>query len=190
VTRSSLLEQDYRAGRKALGRAVLALLGIPAVLLGVLLAWWKPWKEVYDVPSNRSIFDVVAGKWDWRGAEEHCIKDPHWVGFSADHKVMILTYKESWTDSLGAEHRSAEYDIQVVTTHHIRGLIRGETRLTEKGTPVVWDLVLTSPNSYRWHRTDWADGEYTKVVDRCPTGRSRTGTRDPGGNPANDKPGD
>jgi len=40
--------QDYRAGQKALGRAVLALVGIPLVLLGVLLAWWKPWRMVAE----------------------------------------------------------------------------------------------------------------------------------------------
>ena len=32
---------------------------------------------------------------------------------------------------------------------------------------VVWDLVLTSPDSYRWHRTDWPARGYTPEVVRC-----------------------
>jgi pimeloyl-ACP methyl ester carboxylesterase len=31
----------------------------------------------------------------------------------------------------------------------------GETRKTESGDRVVWDLILLSPDSYCWRRTDW-----------------------------------
>jgi hypothetical protein len=66
------------------------------------------------------------------------------------------------------EHRVAEYDIQEVSRRHVRGRIRGETRRTDAGEPVVWDLVLTSRDEYRWHRTDWPPGSDTKSVRRCP----------------------
>lgn len=52
----------------------------------------------------------------------------------------------------------------------IRGFITDETRKTPDGRLVVWDLVLTSRNSYAWHRTDWAPGSYTAELRRCPAG--------------------
>jgi hypothetical protein len=33
---------------------------------------------------------------------------------------------------------------------------------------VVWDLVLTTHDSYHWHRVDWAAIGLTKEVRRCP----------------------
>ena len=53
----------------------------------------------------------------------------------------------------------------------IRGKIRGETRLDDDGVPVVWDLVMTSEDSYRWERADWAalmGG--TEEIERCDGG--------------------
>jgi hypothetical protein len=36
---------------------------------------------------------------------------------------------------------------------------------------VVWDLVMFGPHEYRWHRTDWQAGGYTKPNYRCPEPR-------------------
>ncbi len=46
-------------------------------------------------------------------------------------------------------------------------LIVGETRLTDAGEPVVWDLVLKSEDSFCWDRTDWEQGGCTKNNARC-----------------------
>lgn len=80
---------------------------------------------------------------------------------------MILRHHEPWIDSAGTEHRVAEYEIREHARNRIRGFIRGETRRTPDGELVVWDLVLSSPNTYRWHRTDWPWDGYTKEVLRC-----------------------
>src|SRR5438034_11527249 len=62
----------------------------------------------------------------------------------------------------------AVYDVQAHTQSWIRGAIRGEKRLTADRHPVVWDLVLRSPDRYAWHRTDWVLGGYTAEIARCP----------------------
>lgn len=69
------------------------------------------------------------------------------------------------------------YDILGVTRSSIRGAIRGETRLTTSGHPVIWDLVLTGPDEYRWQRTDWAHTpwNYTGSIRRCPVATAATG---------------
>lgn len=85
-----------------------------------------------------------------------------------DRRVMTLLSPEPYTDSAGIVHRTTEYDVLEHSRGRIRGAIRGETRRTEGGEPVVWDLVLVGPNTYRWHRTDWPIGAFTKAVRRCP----------------------
>ena len=147
-------------------RDIALLFGIPLVLLAALVLWWAPW-ESYAVPAGMSIFDVAKGTWDWDDADEFCVDNPHTIEFSSDSSVMIISREQPWLDTEGVEHRVAEYDIWEHSADRIRGRIRGETRLTESGEPVVWDLVLTSQDSYHWHRTDWAPSNFTKTVRRC-----------------------
>lgn len=159
------------ADRRAFLRDLVKLLGIPFVALIALLAWWRPWgPRTYSAPASGDVFSIASGVWDWSGADSLCVANPHTIGFSADHAVMYVAHRVSWKDSTGLEHRVAAYDIQSHGSSQIRGLIRGETRMTETGVPVVWDLILTSPNSYAWHRTDWPPTGRTKEVTRCPAG--------------------
>jgi hypothetical protein len=83
---------------------------------------------------------------------------------------MALTMRKTWTDDDGEAHRTAIYDLSNPTLSSVRGAIRGEERLTETGEPVVWDLVLTSPESFAWHRADWPAGSLTGTLRRCPPG--------------------
>jgi hypothetical protein len=61
---------------------------------------------------------------------------------------------------------SATYDSLRLTPTRIRGAIRGETRRTDSGVPVVWDLVMIGPDEYRWRRTDWRFWQFTRGVLR------------------------
>jgi len=152
-------------------RDLLLLLGPPLLLLVALLSWWQPWNpKVYAAARAEEVFALVAGTWDWEGADSLCVANPHTISFSPDHQVMYLAHRRPWTDSTGAAHRVAEYDIREFTPSRIQGLIRGETRRTDQGQPVVWDLVLTSRDSYAWHRTDWPPAGRTKEIHRCPPG--------------------
>lgn len=79
--------------------------------------------------------------------------------------VMTIT-----SGDIGASDGVTTYDVLSVSRSTIRGAIRGETRKTDDGKPVVWDLVLTSPDEYRWQRTDWRSTpwSYTGHIRRCP----------------------
>ncbi len=139
-------------------------------ILGGLVAWWAPWKPDYEVPAGTDIFEVASGTWGWTTGPDSsfCVTRWHTVAFSPDRSIMTITASEPWTDSAGVSHQVTVYDISEHSRHHVRGQIRGETRLTANGTPVVWDLVLRSADSYHWHRADWPSFSYTASVDRCP----------------------
>lgn len=157
-----------RTPRDTMTRDLALLLGPSGLLAVLLLIWWRPWGPPYEAPTTSDIFTVASGTWDWGDDEENfCSGNPHTIAFSADRQVMTITHRAPWTDTTGVEHRATVYDIHEHTRGLIRGQIRGETRRTDAGDPVVWDLVLFSADEYRWHRTDWPTGRYTKGVFRC-----------------------
>jgi hypothetical protein len=150
-------------------RDLAVLFGVPAVIVAVLLWRWHPWTlGRYEVGPAEDIFSVVAGTWDWETDSIPCGKRTHTISFSADHRLMLLEAETPWTGPDGGQHSSAEYEIREISRSHIRGFMRGETRRTSTGALVVWDLVLTSPNSYAWHRTDWRPWALTEQITRCP----------------------
>ena len=77
---------------------------------------------------------------------------------------------------IGAVDPVTTYDILFTSPSTIRGAIRGEKRMTDDRKPVVWDLVLTSPDEYRWKRTDWqtTPWSYTGRIRRCPSEQAVT----------------
>ncbi|HET7553399.1 MAG TPA: hypothetical protein VFK04_19045 [Gemmatimonadaceae bacterium] len=147
-----------------------AILVALVAVIGGLVAWWAPWKPDYEVPADTDIFTVASGTWAWSTApaDSFCVTRRHTVAFSPDRSIMTITQGEPWTDSAGVVHQVAVYDIMEHSRHHVRGQIRGESRLTANGTPVVWDLVLSSADSYHWHRADWPSFSYTASIQRCP----------------------
>ena len=118
----------------------------------------------YEVPAGSDIYTVAAGSWDWDGRRK-CEENPHVISFSADRDTMFLTFTKPLGDDTS---RVTRYVLHEVTRSSIRGRITDETRLTDRGDPMVWDLVLTSPDSYRWRGTEWPAGAYTGAVVRCP----------------------
>lgn len=163
------------AMHRAFLRDLGLLIGLPLFLavlgVGAMLLWWRPWPS-YEVPDGTEFASVVEGTWDWTTApaDSFCIADRHTIRFSADRKVMSIAQLNSWTDSAGATHRVSIYDLTEWSQGHVRGQIRGESRLTLLGRPVVWDLRLTSPDTYHWERTDWPPMGATAEVRRCPPG--------------------
>lgn len=69
-------------------RDVGLLLGLPLLALTLLIAWWHPWPKVYDVPPPSDIYQVASGRWDWADSDSACVKNPHTISFSANHKVV------------------------------------------------------------------------------------------------------
>ncbi len=161
--------------QRAFARDLLLILGLPALGVAALAAmFWPRPKAPYDTGRADGPFEVTRGAWDWSTDDSLCLRNPHSIRFSRDRRLMYIAFRVPWTDSTGAPHRVATYEVLASSSSHIRGAIRGETRTTDTGVPVVWDLVLTSDSSYAWHRTDWAEGAQTAEVLRCPPGTDAT----------------
>ncbi len=119
----------------------------------------------YVPPDGTDVFDAVEGSWDWAGRPGTCRENPHTIHFTPDRAYMIFTYPHPIDSATG--RREARYALRGTTAGSIRGFLLHEERRTEEGELVVWDLVLTGPDEYRWHRTDWAPGGYTANLIRC-----------------------
>ena len=112
-----------------------------------------------DLPAN------LAGRWDWSTETEPCGPTAHVISFADDRSTMTIAKAANGADT----GWTATYDIQELSSGRLRGAIRGESRLTEAGVPVVWDLVMFGPNEYHWQQTDWQSWMYTAAVRRCGT---------------------
>jgi hypothetical protein len=115
---------------------------------------------------------LAAGTWDWHRGDSTCLGNRHTVRFSEDKRHMLLEFDAPIDTVTG--RRITRYRMLSAGNRVIPGLpfviraeIEGETRRTDAGVPVVWDLILASLNRYHWHRTDWPDGGITNAVIRC-----------------------
>jgi len=148
---------------------------LPQLALGMFLqglvavaAFYFWWNKPYEVPGEDDIFAAVEGKWAWTTSDSGCTKEWHRITFTPDRRVMTIAASKPYEKTDGTMDSLAVYDIEAHTRNSIRGAIRGETRLTDAGKPVVWDLVLQSPDRYVWHRTDWPKIARTRTIERCP----------------------
>jgi hypothetical protein len=116
--------------------------------LGVGAYIW--YSRPYDVPPGSDIFEVVTGRWAWTSDSARCTTNWHRISFTPDRRVMTIASSKPYQGADGKFDSVAVYDIQAHTTSWIRGAIRGEQRPTNDGRPVVWDLVLRSPDRYVW----------------------------------------
>jgi hypothetical protein len=121
-----------------------------------------PGRDDYAFP-DQNLPRHLVGRWDWSTRAHPCGDSSHVITFSADRKTMIIAKPRTATDT----GWTATYDILSLTPSRIRGAIRGEERLTDDSVPVVWDLVMFSPDEYHWHRTDWSSWQYTAGIVRC-----------------------
>ncbi len=147
-----------------LPRVAFVLAPLLLLAAGAVIVWYG---RPYEVPAGQDVFIPVQGTWAWTTADTNCATNPHTIAFTPDHKGMIITAARPYRRADGRLDSVAFYDVQAYSRSWIRGAIRGETRLTEDGRPVVWDLVLRSHDRYAWHRTDWAPGSYTREIRRC-----------------------
>lgn len=161
------MPSDSRPPRIHATIAQVALtVGLLTVIGGGVAIYWVT--RPYEPPSGSDIFAVVPGKWAWTTADSGCTKEWHRITFSPNRTVMMIAASKPYEGADGKLDSIAVYDIQAHTQTWIRGAIRGETRLTDAGKPVVWDLVLRSEDRYVWHRTDWEPRATTAAIRRCP----------------------
>jgi len=141
----------------------LGLLGI-AFIVGLMIYFW-PKVPDYTVPEGVEVFDVAEGIWAPDAAA--CGDDSQAITFSPDRSQMFITWMDKAPDETGTRKRRATYEILEYSEGHIRGAIIGETRTTDAGDPVVWDLMLRSEDVFTWHRTDWSELSFTSDMQRC-----------------------
>jgi len=106
----------------------------------------------------------LTGRWDWSNRAHPCGDSAHVITFSPDRRTMTIAMPARPPRDTGW---SATYDLLSLEPSRLRGAIRGEKRRTKDGKPVVWDLVMTGPDEYRWHRTDWPAYSFTSRIRRC-----------------------
>lgn len=151
-------------------KSIHAILPAAAIVVGLPLLAGGVWYVVtvtapYEAPAGKTVFDLAQGKWHY-DTSDRC-KAYNTISFSPDHKTMLLTDVDPDRDTVEGTDTAWTYDILKYDQNSIRGAIRGETRRTPKGSLVVWDLILRSPDTFVWHRTDWLPRAYTVPVHRC-----------------------
>lgn len=153
----------------AVGAASLILAGCasqpPAVVAAVPPAASAP--SAAAAGTLPAVFAEIAGTWDWAGRPGTCRENPHTLSFTPDGRYMLLTFAQPFDSATGK--REVRYALKGHTERSVRGAITDETRRTDSGALVEWDLVLFSARSYRWHRTDWPETGFTAEVVRCAT---------------------
>jgi hypothetical protein len=105
-----------------------------------------------------------AGEWDWSGDSLTCRRNPHTISFTPDSAFMVLRYRTKVDSTAKLEYR---YRIHRHTDHTITAQIEGEQRRNKAGKPIVWDLILTGPNSYRWREAGGNPQAVTRAIVRC-----------------------
>jgi hypothetical protein len=118
---------------------------------------------------------LLTDRWDWAAHPEVCAHgNVHSISFSPDGRRMIIRHPLGSHLDDGQLRPLATYEILESGLTARTARIPGDPRRTELGEPVVWQLVLTSRDTYCWHRTDWGPGVCTAEVVRCPSGGSPT----------------
>jgi hypothetical protein len=153
----------------SVGPMLALVYGIPLAIIVLTVAGWRHWNPAFEVAHESQIFDVASGTWDWAGSDGFCVRDPHSISFDDDLTIMRLTHREPYVHEDGTEQFTWEYDIVLHDRRRIRAIMRGETRFTETGDPVVWDLVLKSADVYRWKQTHLPVFGYSDENRRCET---------------------
>jgi hypothetical protein len=122
-------------------------------------------------PQDRRIVDVLPGMWDWEQAPKRCQENPHSIAFAAAGTRMEVRHPKGAVIDKEPPQVVTVYRVLSEKPYALRTQIVGETRKTDRGELVVWDLILLTPDSYCWRRTDWPPQGCTGRVLRCPIQR-------------------
>ena len=152
-----------------------------AVTYGLLMRLIVVWSfaasaasSALQSPPKPTIFEQLAGTWDWVGIRGSCRDNPHTISFSVEQQFMTLTYRRPFKPAAELEvDPSRPTEVRYEVREHSGKAIRvfmvqpAETRRTDAGELVAWDLILVSRDTYRWMRSDWPASGGTRDVVRC-----------------------
>jgi hypothetical protein len=107
------------------------------------------------------LFGLITGTWVWEDGDEQCRESAQTFEFSSDRSRMMLSTRSP-------DARVTEYIVEGSGVNVLHTYIIDESRLTDTGVPVKWDLVMVAPDVMAWHRTDWQAERTTRRLVRCP----------------------
>jgi len=97
----------------------------------------------------------LPGKWDWEKSEPRCGEAAGTFSFSPDGGQVRVN--------------DIVYEVLADQGKTLRLRVVGETRKTDAGVPVEWDLLMLNADTFCWRRTDWTAGACTALLRRCTT---------------------
>lgn len=132
----------------------------------------QPSSAVSGESTTEATFALAAGTWDWARGDSTCMGNTQYLAISPDRRTMSLAFKapiESATGRRVVLYRilAAGNGILAQAPFVIRAAMDEETRRTDAGVLVQWDLVLVTRNRYHWHRSDWPNHGLTHALVRC-----------------------
>lgn len=115
------------------------------------------------------IFDRMSGTFAPPDVpEESCAANPVFSSFSADRGRVKFVWSLPVPSYSGAMITAYGGTVMRTDGQSIIMLRDDETRLTDKGQPVLWEMRATDdPDGYCWHRTDWTDPAQCLQLVRC-----------------------
>jgi hypothetical protein len=111
---------------------------------------------------------VVSGTWGLASGEATCQNNPHEISFSSDRLHMNVELRSPIQSGIGTTESKFRYRILGARPSELRMELEGETRTTDDGKLVIWDLRMRGQDEYCWHRTDWPYRACTARSVRCP----------------------
>lgn len=121
-----------------------------------------------SIPAiSMDVHDIVEGTWAWESRDQPCSSDTQTFVVADDRQTMQIHHSEPITNSAGETRTVTDYVIEGTGPLLLHTYIPDETRLTDTGEPVKWDLVVIGRNRIAWHRADWPEGSYTGMLRRC-----------------------
>ncbi len=120
--------------------------------------------------THADIFDRMTGSFGLPDVpSESCAANPVYSSFSPDRGRIRFAWDGPVPSYTGAKITAYGGTVVRVDGQSLIMLRDAETRLTEAGPPVLWDMRATDdPDGYCWHRLDWDDGRCLQLV-RCGT---------------------
>jgi hypothetical protein len=106
-------------------------------------------------PESVTARSQLSGKWDWEKSEPRCGEAAGTFSFSPDGRQVRVN--------------DIVYEVLADEGKTLRLRVVGETRKTDAGVPVEWDLLMLNADTFCWRRTDWKAGACTTLLKRCAT---------------------
>lgn len=137
------------------------MLPVRSILIGVALLLPEA------AAARDALLSHFEGKWGTPGSIASCDENSATIRFSSNGNEMRISYSKPVEGPGEVMATDFHYEVVGVAGNSVRMNLFGETRSTEAGELVVWDLVRLSEDAYCWHRADWKPGLCTPPRLRC-----------------------